>query len=55
MRLLVRTQQLGAQHSKDSGDVSGFQEEPPITLCDSPVNTVESFGFLGIIITQDLK
>ncbi|KAG5844283.1 hypothetical protein ANANG_G00160790, partial [Anguilla anguilla] len=27
----------------------------PITLCDSPVNNVESFRFLGTIITQDLK
>ena len=27
----------------------------PLTLCDSPVNTVESFRFLGSIITQDLK
>ncbi|KAG5853707.1 hypothetical protein ANANG_G00028970 [Anguilla anguilla] len=27
----------------------------PITLCDSPVDTVESFCFLGTIITQDLK
>ena len=30
---------------------------PPasITLCDSPVDTVESFRFLGTIISQDLK
>ena len=27
----------------------------PITLSDSPVNTVESFHFLGSIISQDLK
>uniref|UniRef100_A0AAQ4QMI9 Alkylated DNA repair protein AlkB homologue 8 N-terminal domain-containing protein n=1 Tax=Gasterosteus aculeatus aculeatus TaxID=481459 RepID=A0AAQ4QMI9_GASAC len=27
----------------------------PITLCDSPVTTVDSFRFLGSIITQDLK
>ena len=27
----------------------------PITLCDSPVNTVESFRFLGTILSQDLK
>ncbi|KAK9517319.1 hypothetical protein VZT92_025201 [Zoarces viviparus] len=27
----------------------------PITLCDSPVNAVESFRFLGSIISQDLK
>ncbi|KAL6100444.1 uncharacterized protein ACO6RY_07594 [Pungitius sinensis] len=27
----------------------------PLTLCDSPVNTVDSFRFLGSIITQDLK
>ena len=27
----------------------------PITLCDSPVDTVESFRFLGTIIAQDLK
>lgn len=26
-----------------------------IILCDSPVNTVESFRFLGANITQDLK
>ncbi|KAL6113779.1 uncharacterized protein ACO6RY_04687 [Pungitius sinensis] len=30
---------------------------PPsdLTLCDSPVTTVDSFRFLGSIITQDLK
>ncbi|XP_024908484.1 uncharacterized protein LOC103397242 [Cynoglossus semilaevis] len=28
---------------------------PPITLSDSPVDTVEPFHFLGTIITQDLK
>ncbi|KAL6109964.1 uncharacterized protein ACO6RY_19143 [Pungitius sinensis] len=30
---------------------------PPslLTLCDSPVSTVDSFRFLGSIITQDLK
>ncbi|GAA6226682.1 uncharacterized protein LOC117538897, partial [Lates japonicus] len=27
----------------------------PIILCDSPVGAVESFRFLGTIITQDLK
>ncbi|XP_077947179.1 uncharacterized protein LOC144388805 [Gasterosteus aculeatus] len=27
----------------------------PIILCDSPVTTVDSFRFLGSIITQDLK
>ncbi|KAL6094723.1 uncharacterized protein ACO6RY_16076 [Pungitius sinensis] len=27
----------------------------PLTLCDSPVTTVDSFCFLGSIITQDLK
>ncbi|KAK9524365.1 hypothetical protein VZT92_016764 [Zoarces viviparus] len=27
----------------------------PITLCDSPVDTVESFCFLVSIISQDLK
>ena len=27
----------------------------PITLCDSPVITVESFRFLGTVISQDLK
>ncbi|KAM8899174.1 uncharacterized protein AB9W97_009747 [Spinachia spinachia] len=27
----------------------------PITLCDSPVPAVDSFSFLGSIITQDLK
>ena len=27
----------------------------PITLCDSPVNTVESFRFLGTNLSQDLK
>ena len=27
----------------------------PIPLCDSPVNTVESFRFLGTILYQDLK
>ncbi|KAL6108477.1 uncharacterized protein ACO6RY_18992 [Pungitius sinensis] len=27
----------------------------PLTLCDSPVTTVDSFRFLGSIITQDLK
>ena len=27
----------------------------PITLCDSPVNTAESFRFLGTVISQDLK
>ncbi|KAK0142983.1 Multiple C2 and transmembrane domain-containing protein 1 [Merluccius polli] len=27
----------------------------PITLCDSTIDTVESFHFLGIIISQDLK
>ena len=27
----------------------------PITLGDSPVNTVESFRFLGTILSQDLK
>ena len=27
----------------------------PITLCDSPVNTVESFRFLGTILSRDLK
>ncbi|XP_077957584.1 uncharacterized protein LOC144406222 [Gasterosteus aculeatus] len=27
----------------------------PITLCDSPVTIVDSFRFLGSIITQDLK
>ena len=24
-------------------------------MCDSPVNTVESFGFLGTIMAQDLR
>ena len=27
----------------------------PITLCDSPVDTVESFRFLGTLISRDLK
>ena len=27
----------------------------PITPCDSPVNTLESFRFLGTILSQDLK
>ncbi|KAK9533171.1 hypothetical protein VZT92_008318 [Zoarces viviparus] len=27
----------------------------PITVCDSPVKVVESFRFLGSIISQDLK
>ncbi|XP_078134289.1 uncharacterized protein LOC144535627 [Sander vitreus] len=27
----------------------------PITLCDSTIDTVESFHFLGTIISQDLK
>lgn len=27
----------------------------PLTLCDSPGKTVESFRFLASIITQDLK
>ncbi|KAK0148950.1 hypothetical protein N1851_010634 [Merluccius polli] len=27
----------------------------PITLCDSTIDTVESFRFLGTIISQDLK
>ncbi|KAL6098103.1 uncharacterized protein ACO6RY_13481 [Pungitius sinensis] len=27
----------------------------PLTLCNSPVTTVDSFRFLGSIITQDLK
>uniref|UniRef100_A0A3B3I566 Reverse transcriptase domain-containing protein n=1 Tax=Oryzias latipes TaxID=8090 RepID=A0A3B3I566_ORYLA len=28
---------------------------PPVILCDSPVTSVESFRFLGTIISQDLK
>ncbi|XP_078802544.1 uncharacterized protein LOC144991976 [Oryzias latipes] len=28
---------------------------PPVILCDSPVTSVESFCFLGTIISQDLK
>ena len=39
--------------------VVDFRKNPapltPITLRDSPVNTVESFRFLGSIISQDLK
>jgi len=39
--------------------VVDFQKNPAppatITLCDSPVDTVESFRFLGTTITQDLK
>src|SRR4029434_10042347 len=32
-----------------------FCSWPPITLRDSPVDTAESFRFLGTIISQDLK
>lgn len=36
-----------------------FRKKPappaPISLCDSPVNTEESFRFLGTIIIQDLN
>lgn len=39
--------------------IADFRKSPapptPITLCDSPVDIVESFRFLGTIITQDLK
>ena len=39
--------------------VVDFRKNPapltPITLCGSPVDTVESFRFLGTLITQDLK
>uniref|UniRef100_A0A8P4G4M0 Reverse transcriptase domain-containing protein n=1 Tax=Dicentrarchus labrax TaxID=13489 RepID=A0A8P4G4M0_DICLA len=39
--------------------VVDFRKNPappaPIILCDSPVDSVESFRFLGTIITQDLK
>ncbi|KAL6112497.1 uncharacterized protein ACO6RY_09243 [Pungitius sinensis] len=38
---------------KDSFDPAA--PPSPLTLCDSPVNTVDSFRFLGSIITQDLK
>jgi len=37
--------------------VADFRKNPappnPITLCDSPVDTVDSFRFLGTTITQD--
>ena len=39
--------------------VVDFRRNPapltPITLSDSPVDTAESFRFLGTIISQDLK
>lgn len=39
--------------------VEDFRKNPvppaPIILCDSPVDIVDSFCFLGTIITQDLK
>src|SRR4029434_7194961 len=28
---------------------------PPLIMCDSPVNTVESFRFLGTIMAKDLR
>ncbi|KAK3533173.1 hypothetical protein QTP70_012426 [Hemibagrus guttatus] len=44
---------------RDSGDDSGLQEgpspPPPVILCDSPVTSVESFGFLGTTITKEFK
>jgi len=54
----VRSEHLGAQRSQDSGDGSRLPEEPshrPITLCDSPVDTVESCHFLGSTTTHDHK
>ena len=55
----MQPEQPGAQRPEDIGDGSGLQEEPspalPITLRGSPVDTVESFRFLGTLITQDLK
>ena len=35
--------------------VEEYSPLTPITLCDSPVNTVESFRFLGTILSKDLK
>ena len=39
--------------------VADFRRSPaqtgPLTMCNSPVNTVESFRFLGTIIAQDLR
>ena len=39
--------------------VADFRRSPaqtaPLTMCDSPVTTVESFRFLGTIIAQDLR
>ena len=39
--------------------VADFRRSPaqtaPLSLCDSPVKTVESFRFLGTIIAQDLR
>lgn len=53
---LVKSDQLGAQCSKDSRDGCGFREDPAsltlITLCDS---AVESLCFLGTIITKGPK
>ena len=39
--------------------VADFRRSPastiPLIMCDSPVNTVESFRFLGTIMAQDLS
>ena len=39
--------------------VADFRRSPaptiPLIMCDSPVNTVESFRFLGTIMAQDLR
>jgi len=53
---LVQSEQ--AEHAQDGGDVD-FRRHPPtlcpLTVLSSPVATVESFRFLGTIISQDLK
>ena len=36
-------------------DIRKNAPHSPITLCDSPVNTVEFLRFLGTIVSQDLK
>ncbi len=46
----------GAVHAQNSGDDHGLQEKPPaLTIIDSTVAAVETFKFLGSIISQDLK
>ncbi len=55
----MQSKQPGAQHAKNGGDDHGLQEKPPalppLSIIDGTVTAVETFKFLGSIISQDLN